>query len=382
MANMSAVFLSVCVVLTGCVCGVCGIEKGVGMSIERESFGKTSVGHNVDIFTLVNAKGMRARITNYGGTIVSLETPDRDGTMADICLGFDNLDEYLAGCPYFGAIVGRYGNRIAGGKFTVDGVEYSLPLNNGPNSLHGGLKGFDKVVWDAAPVEQDDAVGLELEYVSKDGEEGYPGNLKCKVTYLLTNENALEIVYEATTDKSTPVNLTNHAYFNLAGQGTGDILDHELMLNADKFTPVDETLIPTGELKRVKKTPMDFRKPTAIGARVDADDEQILFGKGYDHNFVLNKTDDSLTLAATVYEPTTGRFMEVHTTEPGVQFYSGNFLDGTEVGKGGKVYKHRYGLCLETQHFPDSPNHEHFPSTILNPGEVYRSTTIYTFSAK
>ena len=280
----------------------------------------------------------------------------------DVVVGFDKLDGYLDKSPYFGAIVGRYGNRIANGKFTLDGKEYSLAKNNGPNALHGGLKGFDKAIWQAEPFKNKQGSGVAFTYTSKDGEEGYPGNLKAKVTYTLTDKNELVFDYQATTDKATPVNLTQHSYFNLAGEGTGDVLKHELMLNADRFTPVDKTLIPTGELRAVKGTPLDFTKPTAVGARIDDNYEQIAFGG--------------------VYEPTSGRVMEVYTTEPGVQFYAGNFLDGTITGKQGHVYKRRYGLCLETQHFPDSPNHPEFPSTILRPGQTLHSRTMYKFSAR
>jgi aldose 1-epimerase len=299
-----------------------------------------------------------------------------------VVLGYPTLDGYLKPHPYFGAIVGRVGNRIAKGKFTLEGVTYKLATNDGENHLHGGIKGFDKVVWNAEPVREDSAVGVKFSYLSKDGEEGYPGNLSCAVTYWLTNNNELKIEYQATTDKATPVNLTHHSYFNLAGQGQGDILNHQLEILADRFTPVDKGLIPTGELRSVEGTPMDFRQPHTIGERINSDDEQLKFGLGYDHNWVLNKTSDSLALAARVYEPATGRVMEVRTTEPGLQFYCGNFLDGTLTGKEGRVYKHRYGFCLETQHFPDSPNQPKFPSTILRPGETYNTETVYRFSTK
>ncbi len=352
------------------------------MKVDKASFG-TVDGKEAFLFTLANARGMTTTITNYGGIVVTLTAPDREGKFDDVVLGYDKLDGYLKETPYFGAIVGRYGNRIGKGRFTVEGKEYTLAINNKPNALHGGLKGFDKVVWDAESFIEADSVGLKLTYLSKDGEEGYPGNLKSTVTYRLTNDNELRIDYEATTDKATPVNLTNHSYWNLAGQGKGDILDHEIMLNADRFTPVDETLIPTGELRPVKDTPFDFTKATRIGARINNQgDQQIKFGLGYDHNFVLNRIGSGLTLAAKVTEPKSGRVMEVLTTEPGVQFYTGNFLDGSIVGKGGRVYKHRYGFCLETQHYPDSPNKSQFPSTILKPGQQYRTTTVHRFFAK
>jgi aldose 1-epimerase len=357
------------------------------MDVQKESFGKTADGRQVDLYTLTNANGLKARITNYGAIVVSLEVPGRNGTLDDVTLGFDTLQEYLEGHPYFGAIVGRYGNRIGKARFTLNGVEYKLAANNGENHLHGGIKGFDKVVWDARPLTQTDAVGVRLVYLSRDGEEGYPGNLTCIVTYTLNSSDEFNITYEALTDKPTPVNLTHHSYFNLAGQGKGDILGHEMMLNADSFTPVDKGLIPTGELRPVKGTPFDFTKPTAIGARISQDNEQLKFGLGYDHNWVLNKNDVALggggaSLAARVYEPTTGRVMEVYTTQPGIQFYSGNFLDGTNIGKGGKVYKHRYGFCLETQHFPDSPNKPNFPSVILEPGQKYTHLTTHKFYTK
>ena len=351
------------------------------LEINVKPFGETSEGQQVRLYTLRNANGLSAEIMTYGAIVVTLKTPDRNGKMGDIVLGYDNLQDYIKNSPYFGAIVGRYGNRIAQGKFTLDGVEYKLAVNNGENHLHGGIKGFDKVVWSDEPVWKADAVGVKLSYLSKDGEEGYPGNLNATVTYLLTNNNELRIEYEATTDKATPVNLTHHGYFNLTG-GQRDILDHVLALNAGKFTPVDKGLIPTGELLPVAGTPMDFTRSTAIGARIGNDFEQLKFGGGYDHNWVLNKGGRSMIAAARVYEPTTGRVMEIRTTEPGIQFYSGNFLDGTITGKGGTVYKHRWGLCLETQHYPDSPNKPNFPSTILRPGQNYETTTIYRFSAK
>ena len=348
-------------------------------SIKKEPFGTTPDGRQADIYTLTNSRGCEIKITNYGGIVVSLKVPDKNGNIDDIVLGYDNLNDYIEDNPYFGALIGRYGNRIAKGKFTLEGQQYTLATNNNENHLHGGLKGFDKVVWDAKEIKNTDGVGLELEYLSKDGEEGYPGNLSVKVNYFFTNTNHLNIDYFATTDKTTIVNLTHHSYFNLAGAGNGDILNHELMLNADNFTPVDEGLIPTGELRPVKGTPMDFTQSTPIGSRIQQFYRQLVLGKGYDHNWIINDYDGSPKVAARVSEPTSGRVMEVHTTEPGIQFYSGNFLDGSNTGKGGKVYKHRYGFCLETQHFPDSPNKPEFPSVILKPGEQYRHTCIYKF---
>ncbi|HVX67230.1 MAG TPA: aldose epimerase family protein [Bryobacteraceae bacterium] len=345
--------------------------------MSKQEFGKTPDGEAVQLYTLANKHGMEAKITTYGGRVVSLKTPDRNGKLDDVTLGFDNLDSYLKENPYFGAIVGRYGNRIAHGRFKLNGVEYKLAQNNGENSLHGGLKGFDKVVWkvkDAGPQ------FLELGYLSRDGEEGYPGNLDTTVRYTLTDNNELRIDYSATTDKDTVLNLTNHTYFNLGGEE--NILEHELTLFADRFTPVDKGLIPTGELRSVAGTPFDFRKSTPIGARIEADDEQIRLGGGYDHNFVLNRKGNSLAPAATAYDPKSGRVLEVLTTEPGVQFYTGNFLDGTLTGKGGRAYQRRSAFCLETQHYPDSPNHPDFPTTVLKPGARYHSTTVWKFSAR
>ncbi len=346
--------------------------------LTEADFGKTPDGAAIKIHTLTNAHGVQARITNYGGIVVSLDAPDRDGKMADVVLGFDALPEYVANpTTYFGAIIGRYGNRIGDARFTLNGVEYKLPKNDGENCLHGGGNGFFKRVWTARALPNGD---LELGYRSKDGEEGFPGNLSVTVTYRLTDANELRIEYAATTDKETVVNLTNHSYFNLKGAGAGDILGHQLMLNADRFTPVNQNLIPTGELRPVSGTPFDFRKLTPIGARIEQNDEQLKFGKGYDHNWVLNRTGSALALAARVEEPSSGRVLEALTTEPGVQFYSGNFLDGSVKGKGGKTYPRRSAFCLETQHFPDSPNRPAFPSTVLKPGQQYRSTTVYRFS--
>jgi aldose 1-epimerase len=335
----------------------------------------------VTLFTLTNAHGMEVRAMNYGGIIVSLRVPDRKGEFADVVLGHENLEGYTPNPPYFGVIVGRYANRIANGKFTLDGKTYDLPKNDGPNTLHGGTtRTFDRVLWDAEPLKGKN--GVAFTYVSKDGDDGFPGNLKATVTYILNDSNELTIDYEATTDKATPINLSQHSYFNLAGEGTGDILNHEIMINADRFTPVDKFLIPTGELRAVKGTPFDFTTAKKIGADIDGKDEQLTLGHGYDHNFVLNRKGAGLSLAARVYEPTSGRMMEVSTTQPGVQFYTGNFLDGTVTGKHGHVYKHRYGLCLETQHFPDSPNHPNFPNAILRPGETFREKTVFKFSTK
>ena len=355
----------------------------VAAGIEVEPWGETPEGEIVQLYTLTNSKGVRARIATYGGVVVSLEVPDKSGALSDVVLGFDSLEGYLGEHPYFGSLIGRYGNRIAKGRFSIDGREYTLATNNGPNALHGGIAGFNRRVWSAKPFTGDAGPGLTLQHISRDGEEGYPGALAVTVRYTLTDENELRIDYEATTDKPTVVNLTNHSYFNLKDAGKSDALEHRMQLMADHFTPVDATLIPTGESRPVGGTPFDFREPMAIGARIDQRDEQLGNGGGYDHNYVLSRrTKGELEIAARVYEPTTGRVMEVLTTEPGVQFYTGNFLDGTLTGKGGVTYAKRAAFCLETQHYPDSPNQEAFPSTVLRPGEVYESTTVYRFSVR
>lgn len=347
-------------------------------AITAAPFGQTPDGKPVTLYTLRNSNGIVATICNYGGIVTSLQVPDRNGKLGDVVLGYDNLAGYLKETPYFGALIGRYGNRIAQGKFTLNGQTYTLATNNGPNALHGGLKGFDKVVWEAKPLITPQGPALELHYVSQDGEEGYPGTLTVKAVYTLTSDNALQLDYTATTDKDTVVNLTQHSYFNLAGKG--DILGHEVTINADQFTPVDATLIPTGELPSVAGTPFDFRKPKTIGARIGEQNEQLKFGGGYDHNWVIAKPAGQLAVMARVSEPTTGRVLEVLSTEPGLQFYSGNFLDGTITGKGGWVYQFRNGFCMEPQHYPDSPNQPNFPSVVLKPGQVYHNTIIYRFS--
>jgi aldose 1-epimerase len=354
--------------------------------VEKKPFGKTAEGKEVDLYVLTNApgvtgKGMRAKVITYGAILTELDVPDRDGRLGDVVLGFEGLKGYLGAHPFFGATVGRVANRIAKGKFTLDGKEYTLATNNGPNALHGGLKGFDKKVWQAEQVPAENGVAVKFTYRSPDGEEGYPGNLTASVTYTLTNDNQLRLDYTATTDKATPVNLTNHSYFNLAYQGGGPaaLLGHELTLEAEKYTPVDEALIPTGKVESVKGTPLDFTTPHKIGGRI-----KELRGDpgGYDHNFVLNGGGKKLALAARVVEPASGRVMEMLTTEPGVQFYTGNFLDGTIKGKGGAVYRKHAGFCLEAQHFPDSVNRPNFPSMTLRPGQTYKQTTVYKFSTK
>jgi aldose 1-epimerase len=363
--------LIICLAITGC-----STSKKQEMTQQ-----KNEADRSLGVDTLINKNGMVAVITTFGGKLVSLWVPDKLGKLADVVLGYETVDQYPGGNPYFGAMIGRYGNRIAQGRFVLDGTEYQLTKNNGPNALHGGPGGFHNVNWNML---NDPSVihdKVQLAYLSKDGEEGYPGNLQVKVTYTLTDNNELVIDYEATTDKTTIVNLTHHSFFNLAGAGAGDILSHQLYINADRFTPVDETLIPTGELRSVKGTPFDFNVLTKIGERIEAPDEQLKNGKGYDHNWVLNKNrENELSLAAKVVEPVSGRVMEVLTTEPGLQFYSGNFLNGYDVGKGGKRYEYRSAFCLEAQHFPDSPNKPHFPPVVLRPGDVYTQKTIYRFS--
>ncbi len=368
------------IALAGALVGCASSSKSPGGQISKQPFGKTADGTPVDLYTLCNAKGMEAKICNYGGIVVSLKVPDRNGQFGDVVLGYDTLDGYLKQSPYFGCLVGRYGNRIAKGKFTLSGAVYTLVTNNGPNALHGGTKGFDKVVWEAKPMQTKQGPALELRYVSKDGEEGYPGTLIVTARYTLTEDNGLRLEYTATTDKDTVVNLTQHTYFNLAGKG--DILGHVVMMPADRFTPVDETLIPTGELRPVKGTPFDFNTPTAIGARIKQEDQQLKFGGGYDHNWVFNKRIGDLTVMACVSDPSTGRVLEVLSTEPGLQFYTGNFLDGTLTGKGGRVYNFRNAFCMEPQHYPDSPNQPNFPSVVLKPGQTYKNTIVYRFSAQ
>lgn len=349
-------------------------ETGAPANMKKEAWGKLPDGRQVDLYTLTNSK-MEARIINWGGIVVSLKVPDKSGTPVDVVLGFDSLEPYVKNPAFFGALIGRYGNRIGHAQFTLEGAKYNVPKNDGDNSLHGGGNGFDKKLWTA----KEAGGGLELTYVSPDGEAGYPGTLTSRVTYSLTEDNGLRIEYQATTDKPTVLNLTNHSYFNLGGQGEGDILAHEIQIEADRFTPVDAGLIPTGVLQPVEGTPFDFRKSFPIGARINQENEQLTLGKGYDHNFVLNRKGGSLELAARVRDPKTGRVMEVLTDQPGIQFYTGNFLDGTLQGKGGKSYPKRSALCLETQHFPDSPNKPDFPSTELKPGQEYKTVTVYKF---
>ena len=359
----------------------CTLIAQAQATVTKAPFG-TADGQSVDLYTLRNAHGVEAKITNYGGILVSLKVPDRNGKFDDVVLGFNDLDTYLKGHPYFGALIGRYGNRIAKGRFTLNGVEYKLAVNNGENTLHGGIKGFDKVVWTGKEMKTKAGPAVVLTYLSKDGEEGYPGNLNVRVVYTLTNNNELKIEYSATTDKDTVTNLTHHSYFNLAGEGNGDILSHLVTINANRFLPTDAGSIPTGELRKVAGTPFDFLTAHAIGERINQDEEQLKLGNGYDHTWIINGRPGTLRLAATAYESTSGRTMQVWTTEPGVQFYTGNFLDGTLTGKSGKIYQRRFGFCFETQHYPDSPNHPAFPTTTLKKGATYRSTTIYRFGSR
>jgi len=352
------------------------------MDIVNEHYGMTRDSQPVDIYTLTNNNGMEVRITNYGGIIQSLTAPDRDGKYEDIVLGYDELDSYIEATPYFGAIVGRYGNRIANGKFNLDGVEYKLAQNNGENHLHGGIKALDKVVWEATTNKRNGAVSLKLDYLSVDGEEGYPGNLKVTVIYTLTDDDALKIEYQARTDKKTHVNLTNHSYFNLTSDFKNKILNHELWLNADRYIPIDPAAIPLGIVKSVLGTPFDFTTKKIIGKNLSDDTQQLKNGIGYDHCMVFENYSDEVKLQATVYEEKSGRLMEVYTDQPAVHFYVGNYLDGSNIGKGNLAYQHRTGFCLETEHYPDSPNQPQFPSTILNTGDIYSSTTIFRFTKK
>lgn len=373
--------VSISFALVLCVATALGVRAVPQARVEKQPFGKTAEGLPVDAYTLTNKNGAKVKIITYGARVVSIDVPDRGGKLGDVALGYDDLPGYEKDSSYLGPIVGRYGNRIAKGRFTLDGQTYTLAQNNNGNHLHGGLRGFDKVVWTGKGAVVAGAARLKLTYLSKDQEEGYPGNLSVTVVYTWTNRDELKIEYSAQTDKATVLNLTNHAYFNLSGAGVGDILNHEMRLNALRFTPTDATSIPTGELRSVKGTPLDFITATAIGKRIEDKYEQLISGAGYDHNFVLNKPSGKLGQAAEVYESTSGRVLRVYTTEPGVQFYSGNFLNGA-IGKQGLAYPRRSGFCLETQHFPDSPNKPKFPSTVLRPGGRYTQTTIYQFSVR
>jgi aldose 1-epimerase len=367
-----------CILLRTAICCQAATAADGQLGVTAQPFGKTAAGQEVTIFELTNAHGLRARVMEYGAILVSLEVPNREGKLIDVALGFDDLAPYLRGHPGFGSSIGRYANRIAGAKFTLDGVEYKLTANSGKNHIHGGGdRRFDKVVWQGEPVRGDGWVGARFRHLSQDGEEGFPGNLQCRITYTLNNDNELAIHYEATTDKPTIINVTNHSYFNLAGAGNGDVLGHELTINANLYTPAGEGLIPTGEILSVKGTPLDFTEPQTIGARIG----ELTETRGYDHNYVLTGSPGSAHLAARVYEPTGGVVMEVRTTEPGVQLYTANGMRGVQ-GKGGKVYNNHYGFCLETQHFPDSPNKLHFPSTVLRPGQTFASATSFKFSTR
>ncbi len=384
MASINGIAVAVGLLyLAGCTVASHTGGPDVKAPVQSTPFGKIATGEAAQLFSFGNAHGIEVQLTNYGGIITSIKTPDRAGRFADIVLGYADLAGYLRDSPYFGAIVGRYANRIARGRFTLDGTTHTLAVNNGRNSLHGGLRGFDKAVWNAQAFQNQEGQGVTLDYTSPDGEEGYPGTLHARVTYTLTPDDRLIVDYQATTDKPTPVNLSQHTYWNLGGDASRDILGHVLTINAGAMTPVDSTLIPTGEIVPTVGTPFDFWRPTPIGARIDQKDNvQLRYGNGYDHNFVLNTRGSSVAeprFAARVTEPTTGRTLEIYTTEPGLQFYSGNFLDGSITGKAGSVYRFRYGLALETQHYPDSPNHPNFPSTILRPGQQYRSRTVFQF---
>jgi aldose 1-epimerase len=354
-------------------------QQTQGAMVTVEPFGRMPDGTSVEVYTLTNGRGMQVRAITYGAIIQAIRVPDRSGRMADVALGYDSLQGYLTTSPYFGAVVGRYANRIAGGRFTLEDRTYRLATNDGPNHLHGGVKGFDKVVWAARSFQRGDTVGVHFEHTSPDGDEGYPGTLRAQVSYSLTSTDEVVVDYGGTTDRPTPVNLSQHTYFNLGGEGSGDILHHVLTIHANRYTPVDATLIPTGELAAVAGTPFDFRNPEPVGARIAQRDSQLVRGKGYDHNFVLNRSGPGLVHAVHLLDPATGRTLDIYTTEPGLQFYSGNFLDGSITGKNGHRYRHRSAVVLETQHFPDSPNHPNFPSTILRPGQRYRSQTVFKF---
>lgn len=356
-------------------------EETNGLDVTVKDFGNTSDGP-AQLYTLTNKNGISASICDYGGIVTHLLVPDKNGVAEDIVLGFDSMHHYLAKHPYFGTIIGRYANRVADAEFKIGETTYPLFANDGANSLHGGKRGFDKKLWGSKKIETKDFIGVELTTISRDMDEGYPGNLRLRVNYLLNNKNEFIIEYHATTDKTTFVNLTNHSYYNLKGAGNGDILDHQLQINASSFTPVNKDLIPNGKLQFVANTPFDFQNPTTIGDRINDKHPQLKYGDGYDHNFVLKASENRLRPCATVYEPTSGRVMEILTTEPGVQFYSGNFLDGSLIGKGNKTYKKRFGFCLETQHYPDSPNQKNFPSTLLQPGQIYSSETVHRFSVR
>ena len=376
-AKLSGLGMAACAVIVLIAAG--SAEAG---SVTKSSFGKTKDGIAVDQYTLTNDKGASIKFISYGGIITEINVPDRWGRVGNVVLGFKTLQEYEEKSPYFGALIGRYANRIAGGKFQIDGKEYTLALNNNKNTLHGGKKGFDKNVWSVEPLQSiPEAAAAKLTYVSKDGDEGYPGTLTATVTYTFNNDNELIIGYEATTDKPTIVNLTSHSYFNLAGDGSGSIYDQILQINADKFTPIDDGGIPTGELTDVAGTPFDFRHGTPIGARIRSGDQQMVFGRGYDHNWVVNRSGSGMSFDARAYDPSTGRSLEIWSDQPGLQFYTGNFMDSTTVGAAGKQYRQGDAYCLETQHFPDSPNHPAFPTTLLKPGETYKTTTIHKFSA-
>ena len=376
-------YLSVFIIVIFCSIISCTNTKNMAtVTIEKKPFGQTANGDEVDQFILSTKKGMEISVITYGGIITSWTAADKNGDYRDIALGYNTLAEYEAETPYFGALIGRYGNRIAKGKFSIDGEAYTLAVNNGENHLHGGLKGFDKVVWDAKTIVNDSTASLELSYLSIDMEEGYPGNLQTKVTYTLNNNDELSVKYEAKTDKPTIVNLTQHSYFNLTADFNQPVLDHELVIKADSFLPVDSTLIPTGEFRNVAETPFDFRSPKAIGKQINAENIQIKNGLGYDHCWVLNDQEKGVRFVASAYEPVSGRLLEIFSDEPGIQFYSGNFLDGTLPSKNQGTYQHRTGFCLETQHFPNSPNEPSFPTTILKPGETFTSETWFQFSVK